>query len=137
MTGFLLGVAAVVVTLIQISTFFEPQEQGTGALIGEIAADIRQSAERAMRGEPAPGPEPAGISLGLIVTVGALVVAGIAVILGGIGLYRNEPHRPSYMAVGFGSSAFVLHFAFWLAVLICGIVLLTSIIRNLDGILGN
>jgi hypothetical protein len=38
------------------------------------------------------------------------------------------------MAVGFGVSAFVAQYVFWLAILICGTVLLISIIANLDSI---
>ena len=68
------------------------------------------------------------------ITTAALCTAAIAVALGGIGLYRNEPHRLSYMAVGVGVSAFFLQYVFWLAILICGVALLISIVGNLDSI---
>jgi hypothetical protein len=54
--------------------------------------------------------------------------------LGDVGLYRNEPHRLSYLAVGIGLSAFVMQYVFWLAILICGIALLISIVENLGSI---
>lgn len=132
--GFMLGVASLVVILVQLSAFFQPQEKTSGSIIGEIAADIKQSAARALKGEPAPKPTPPQQDYGRFVTIAALCVAGIAVALGGIGLYRNEPHRLSYMAVGIGLSAIVMQYMFWLAILICGVALLISIVRNLDTI---
>ena len=133
--GFMLGIVSLVVILIQLSVFFEPQEQSAGSTIGEIAAEIKLSAARALSGEPAPAPEPLPQDYARVITIAALCAAGIAAVLGGIGLYRNEPHRLSYMAVGFGVSAFVMQFVFWLAILICGIVLMISIIGNLGEIL--
>lgn len=134
--GFLLGVVSLVVILVQVSAFFEPQEKSSGTTIGEIAADIKQSAARAMAGEPAPERAPPPRDFGQIAMIAALCAAGVAVVLGSIGLYRNEPPRLAYMAVGAGFSAFAMLYVFWLAILICGVVLLISIIGNLDSILG-
>ena len=134
LVGFMLGIASLVVILIQLSAFFEPQEKSGASVIGEIAAEIKQSAARALAGEPAPKPTPRPPDYSQFITIAALCVAGIAVMLGGIGLYRNEPHRLSYMAVGIGVSALVVQYVFWLAIMICGIALLISIIGNLDGI---
>ncbi|MDB4110931.1 hypothetical protein N9571_00020 [Yoonia sp.] len=133
--GFMFGVASIVVILIQFSVLFEPQEKSAGSTIGEIAAEIRLSAARALSGEPAPEPEPLPQDYTWMITIAALCAGGVAVVLGGIGLYRNEPHRLSYLAMSFGISAFVMQFVFWLALLICGVVLLVSIIGNLDSIL--
>jgi len=136
LVGFILGIASLVVILIQFSAFFEPKEKSSGSVIGEIAADIKQSAARALAGEPAPERTPPPRDYSQFITIAALCVAGIAVVLGGIGLYRHEPHRLSYMAVGIGVSAFVVQYVFWLAILICGVALLISIIGNLDSIFG-
>ena len=132
--GFMLGIASLVVILIQISVFFEPQEKSSGSIIGEIAADIKQSAARVLAGEPAPEPTPLPQNYSQFITIAALCVAAVAVVLGAIGLYRNEPHLLSYMAVSFGVSSFVMQYMFWLAILICGVALLISIIGNLDSI---
>jgi hypothetical protein len=134
LAGFMLGIASLVVILIQLSAFFEPQEKSSGTVIGEIAAEIKQSAARVLAREPAPKPTPPPQDYSQFITIAALCVAGIAVVLGGIGLYRNEPHRLSFMAVGIGVSALVMHYVFWLAILICGVALLISIIGNLDSI---
>jgi hypothetical protein len=132
--GFLLGIASLVVILIQLSAFFEPQEQSSGSVIGEIAADIKQSAMRALSGDPAPEPTPPPKDFGQFITIAALCVAGLAVVLGGVGLYRNEPHRLSYLAVGIGVSAIVMQYVFWLAILFCSVALLISIVGNFDSI---
>lgn len=133
--GFLLGIASLLVVLIQTAAFFEPQEQSTASVIGEIAAEIKQSAARALSGEPAPEPIPAPRDYGQFITVAGLCISALAIALGAVGLYRNEPHRLSYLAMSAGFSAFIAVYLFWLAILICGVVLLVSIIGNLDSIL--
>ena len=134
LAGVMLGIASIIVILIQFSAVFEPQEKSSGMVIGEIAADIKQSAARALTGKPAPDPVAPRRDYRQFMTIAALCVAGLAAVLGSIGLYRNEPHRLSYMAVGLGISAFVMQYVFWLAILICGVALLISIIGNLDSI---
>ena len=132
--GFILGIASLVVILIQLTAVFEPQQKSSGTVIGEIAAEIKQTAARALKGEPAPEVVSPPKDNSQLITIAALCAAGIAVVLGGIGLYRNEPHRLSYMAVAVGGSAFVMQYVFWLALLICGMALLISIVGNLDSI---
>ena len=134
--GFMMGIVALVILLIQMSAFFEPQEKSTGTMIGEVAADIKMAAKRALSGEPAqePAPAPAPRDYTRAITIAALCIAGIAVALGAVGLYRNEPHRHSYMAIGIGLSAFIMQYVFWLVILVCGVVLLVSILANLDSI---
>lgn len=134
LAGFMLGITSLIVILIQLSAFFEPQEKSSGTVIGEIAAEIKQSAARVLAGEPAPEPTPPPQDYSQFITIAALCMAGIAALLGAIGLYRNEPHRLSYMAVGLGISAFVMQYVFWLAILVCGVAVLISIIGNLDSI---
>ena len=132
--GFMLGIVSLVIILIQLSAVFEPQDKSSGSTIGEIAAEIKQSAARALAGEPAPQQTPSPPDYSQFITIASLCLAAISAVLGGIGLYRNEPHRLPYMAVGFGVSAFVMQYVFWLALLICGVALLVSIIGNLDSI---
>lgn len=134
LVGFLLGVASLLVVLVQLSAIFEAPEPSGASVIGEIAVDIKDAAQRALTGQPAAEPTPQP-EYGLFITVAGLGLAGIAVALGGIGLYRNEPYRLSYLAVGTGLSAIVMVFVFWLAIVICGMVLIVAIVRNLDSIL--
>lgn len=134
--GFFLGAISLVILVIEMSAIFEdPPAKSAGTVIGEIAADIKQSAARALSGEPAPVAPPPPSNYGPMITVAALGMAGAAMVLGGIALYRHEPTRLPMLAVGFGVSAIVMHYVFWLAMLICAIVLLVSIINNLGDIL--
>ena len=133
--GFILGIVSLLVIFVQISAVFEPEEKSAGTKIGEMAAEIKQSAARVLAGEPAPAPEPPAQDYSQIITIAALCVAGAAIIAGGIALYRNEPHRLPYMAIGFGVSSFMFLFVFWLAILICGAAILISMMENLDSIL--
>lgn len=132
--GFLLAVASLSVILIQLSAYFQPAEASSATVIGEFAAEIRKSAEGALSGERAPAPVPKPLRIALIVNVVALVAAGVAIVLGGMGLYRNGPHRLSCLALGIGTSTFLVQCVFWLAILICGVVLLVSVIENLGDI---
>lgn len=134
LVGFLLSITSLVVVLIQLSAFFEPKEKSSATVIGEIAAEIKQSAARALTGKPAPEPSKQEPDYNKLITYIAIFMAGIAVVLGGIGLYRHEPHRLPYLAIGIGLSSIVMQFVFWLALIICSVVLLTTITKNLDGI---
>lgn len=135
--GFILGVVSVLVILIQISTIMEPDDtRSAGQVIGEIAADIRQSAQRALSGEPEPQRAPPPPDYSLAITVAALGAAALAVVLGGVAILRHEPPRLASMAIGLGMTAFVMQYVFWLAIIICGVFLLVSIIGNLGAILG-
>ncbi len=136
LAGFFLGAISLVILVIQMSAIFEePPAKSAGTVIGEIAADIRLSASRALSGEPAPVAPPPPPSYALMITIAALGMAGAAMALGGIALFRHEPTRLPTLAIGFGASAIVMHFVFWLALMICGIVLLVSIINNIGDIL--
>lgn len=134
--GFLLGVVSLVIIVVQMSAYFEPQEQTSGIVIGEIAAEIKQSAARVLAGEAAQERSAPPLEYSRYITICALVLAGCSVVSGAIGLYRNEPHRLSYLAIGVGFSAVVIQYVFWLAILICGVALLISILDNLDSIFG-
>ena len=135
--GFLLGVVALGIVVVQVSALFSEPEQSAAATIGEIAAEIRDSAKRALAGEPrpAPEPEPAGSAMELMALV-PYVLAGLAVMMGGVGLYRSEPKPLSFLAISFGVGAFVMYYAMWMAIMICGVVLLVAIIQNIGEILG-
>lgn len=141
LAGFFLAVASLLVVMLQLSSFFAPDpepQKTTGQVIGEIAADIRLSAQRALAGEPAPPPPPpapAAPDYSELVTNAAMAAAALAVILGGIALYRHEPARLPMLAVGIGLSAVVMQYFFWLAMVICAAVIIGAIINNIGDIL--
>ena len=134
--GFCFGACALLAAVMLTSGMMAPEpEQSIGTTIGEIARDIRQAATGGSK-SVAPVAEPSGFDgLGLLMIV-TPILAGVATVLGGISLYRHEPKTLSKMAIAMGLSAVAMQFAFWLAVLICGTVLLVSIMSNMGGILG-
>lgn len=133
--GLALGAAALAIVTLQMSALFAGPEPNPGSTIGAIAGEIREAAARAVLGHPQPDPQIERWTLKDYLGFVAPVLAGLATLVGGIGLYRQEAPRLATIAITFGVSAFVMQYVFWLAVMICGVVLLTTIIRNLDSIL--
>ena len=66
----------------------------------------------------------------------APVIAGVAVLMGGVGLFRREASPLPLMAIGFGIGAVVLQYAIWLALLMAGVCLMVAILNNLGSIFG-
>ena len=136
LAGLVLGALSLILVLAHFSDLLAPVDKSSGAVIGEIAAEMKQSAMRVLAGEPAPAPLPQEPDFAQAIALAALCIAGGAIMLGGIGLFRQGPQSLSYLAMGFGVSAIVMQYLMWMALLIAGVVLLICIIRNLDSILG-
>ena len=134
--GFLAGAAAFLLVLVQFYAGpFAPQ-QDVATSISEIAAEIRQSAMRAMAGEPQPAPVTAPWDIDRVLATAAAVLAGGAVILGLAALMRGELRRTASAAIGLGVAAVTFQFLTWLVLLIAGVILLSAIIYNIGDILG-
>ena len=137
--SFIFGVIALIAVTLSLSDVFtQEQEVSTATAIGEFAAEIRQSAQRALSGEeappPAPPPDRFDVHLALVIVVSA--AGGIAALLGAIGLFRREPSALAGIGMTLGIGAFVMQYLFWLALIIGGIVIIVAIINNIEGILG-
>lgn len=134
--GLLFGILAVFIVALHVSSLFEPAETSAATRIGEFAAEIRKSATRSMLGQPQPVPETPAMGLAVILAYAAPVLAAIATILGAVGLFRREPRTLSLLALAFGTGAFVMQYAVWLALLIAGAMIMMAILNNLGSILG-
>lgn len=131
--GFVFGVAALCAAVVLTSGMLAPvPEQSVGTLIGEMARDIRNAAT-GVASAPVENPT---MDLDALLAVLTPVLAVIAAVLGGISLFRHEPTALPKLAIGLGISAFVMQYAFWMAMLICGTVLLVAIVSNIGDILG-
>lgn len=132
------AIALVVVTLHMSGTFAEPKKSAA-TTIGEIAAEIRASAKRALSEGPSPAPEAASRTWTTerIMLFAGPVLAGVAAVLGAIGLFLREAPMLPGIAIAMGSTAFLMQLLFWLALVIGGICLLVTIIRNMDAIFGS
>jgi len=134
--GMIAGVIAVALVTFSLSGIFEGPKPPVATQIGEMAAEIRKAATRSMMGIEQPEPETPAMTVATLVTLAIPVLAGLAALAGAIGLFRREPRTLPLLAVGFGTSAFVMQYLFILALMIGGVVLLVTIINNIDGILG-
>lgn len=137
LTAFLFAVLALIAVSLHVSDAFGPPEKSAATAIGEIAAEIRDSARRAMSGEAPPAPPAAaGWDAERALMLAVPLLAGVAAFLGAVGLFRREPPTLPALAIGMGGAAFAMQYLFWLALIIGGVCLLVAIIGNIDGILG-
>jgi len=139
LAGFLLALIALVIAAIQVSAVLEPPKKASSVSIGEIAADIRDAAQRRLAGEEAPQEAPAvdqSIDMAQILTVIGTVLAVLGATAGAIGLYKSEPKNLPMLAIGVGIGAVVMQYIFWLALIICGVILLAAIVGGMEGIWG-
>lgn len=131
------GVAALAIAMLTVfGGPFSPQPS-VGQTIGEIAGDMRASALRAVRGEeqPPPVPQPWDIDRVLMVTAPLLAVGAIALSL--VSAIRREGLKLASYGAVLGVSAIVFQFVWWIALLICGMILLVSIMENFGDIIGS
>ena len=134
--GFFAGVAALALVIMIMNGVFDPPAKSVGTTIGELAAEIRSSAREALKNGPSPAPEAAATSLREIAMLAVPVLAAIAAICGAIGLFRREERSLPLLAIAVGGGAVLMQFAMWLALLICGMILMTRILSSMDGIIG-
>ena len=86
LSGFIVGVLALVVVGLLVSGQFDPPSKSVGTTVGEIAAEIKSSAKRALSGAPAPEPvEAQDPSLKDLLQLVLPVLAAMAAILGAVG----------------------------------------------------
>lgn len=134
--GFLFGALALIIVVVQFYVGpFAPQ-QSAGVSIGEMAAEISESATRALLGQEQPAPEARPWDIDRIIKAVSAVLAAFAVILGAVGFIFRESRRLTVAAVLLGVSAIILQFFVWLALAILGVILVGMILQFMDGILG-
>lgn len=137
LTGFFFGVVAIALAMAIINGAFDMPAKSTATTIGEFAAEVRNSARAALSGEATAAPVvEQAMNWREIATLAVTVLAGIAAICGATGLYRHEARSLPLLAIGAGSAAVVMQFAMWLALLICGVLLIGRILTTMDGIIG-
>jgi len=134
--GLALGGVALLIVMVHFwGGPFEAQPN-IGQRIGETAADIRQSAARALRGEPQPAPETQIWGIDRILQLSGPVLGAIAIFLGVVSLARREDRRVIAGSIGLGATAIGFQVFTWVVLLIAGVILLFGIMANLGSILG-
>ena len=136
LVGMVLGAIALVLTLFLHSAGPLDPQPTIGQSIGEIAADIRQSALRGLKGEPQPSPQAHPWNQDRILGTSAYVLAGLAVVLGILGFVLRENRRVALAAVGFGGLAIGFQLFVWTVMIIAGVIIIGYILANITEILG-
>jgi hypothetical protein len=131
-----LGAIALVTALVSVFAGpFTPQP-ATGVAIGELAAEIREAAQRALSGEAQPEPQvaPWDIDRFLAVAVPALGVTGLLLAI--TGFIRREPHRATLCATLICVGAMMAQFVLWAVLVIAGAIIIAAVLHNIGDILG-
>lgn len=131
-----IGTGALALVLAMLVIFagpFAPQ-QSVGTTIGDIAGDIVSAARRSVQGLEQPAPAPRGWDIDRILATLAPILGVGAVVLAVLSAVTREPWRLASYGAALGGAAIVVQVIWWVALLICGIVLLVAIIENLGGI---
>ncbi len=128
---------ALLIAVIHLSAGpFKPQEP-VSKTIAETAVAIKEAAKRAVTGEDLPAAEPAASrwDIDRVLDILVLVLAGIAMALAIFALLRKEPQTPAYVGFSLGVGVVLMAYLQWLALLICGAIILVAILNNLSDIL--
>lgn len=134
--SFAMGSLAVLLVLVHFwAGPFAPQERAS-VTIGEIAADIRQSALRKLKGESQPKPVAEPWDIDRVLKLVAAVLAGLAVVAGAASLVRRESWRPAVAGAALGVSAITFQFFAWAILIAVGAIIISAIIHNIGDILG-
>ena len=103
--------------------------------VADFILGVRDAILRRQSGELGPPQAPAWTlyDFSLLATP-AMGVVGILLAI--IGAARGEPGRFVAYGLFLGTAAVILQVFFWALLLICGVVLLVEVLRNLDSIIG-
>ncbi len=112
---------------------FSPQPS-IGTALGEFTADYINSALRGLKGVAQPEAVARTFDIDRFLAIGVSAFGVLSVVLGLIGLARKEPAQIVICGLSVGIAALTFQFVAWLALLICGIILLVSIIGNIGSI---
>lgn len=136
-SGFAMGAVALLLTLVVFwAGPFAPQHS-TGISLGELAADIAQSAARSVAGQPQPDPvsPPRNIDDYLEILVG--VVAGVAVVLGVAALVRHEHKRAAISGIALGGLAIGVQLFAYTVMMIAGALVVSAVVYALRDVFGD
>ena len=136
-TGFILGGAALILTLIVFwAGPFSPQ-QVAGVTLGELAADIAKSAARSVAGLEQPAPQPVARDIDDWLNIGVGALAGLAIVVGVAALIREERRRAAISGIALGGLAVGFQFFAWTVMMIVGGLVLMGLVYALRDAFGD
>ena len=129
LAGFMLALAAMVLVAIHLSSV---SDQPAQAEVPTVSDDQQQIMDE---DAPQPDASTSGVSaFGQLLMISGTVLAGLAAVAGGIGLFRNEPKNLSHLAIGIGVGSILLQYVFWLALIVAGMGLMVYIFNQIEGL---
>lgn len=133
MIGITAGAMALLLALIHFwGGPFAPQPS-LEQTVAETAVSIRDATIAALKGEPAPVPEPKpkGYDLDQILSLVTAVLGGAAVILAVLGIAFKEPRRVAGGAAALGAGAIAFQFAAFALGAIVFVILIVAVLGAL------
>lgn len=128
------GALALVLVFVQIvGPTLEPRPSAA-TQVGEMAGEIKRSAWRSFRGLPTPEPEVKSVPLWNYLALAAPILGIVAVVLALISGVSREDWRYQVYGAGFGTTAIVFQYFWWVALLVAGVLLLVAILNNIGDI---
>lgn len=134
-SAMLLGAAAVIIAIAYFwAAPLDPQPKLERS-IAELAVNVAKEVANVVRNKPAILEErPWGLDR--IVPLIAMIAGALALVLAAFGVVRHEQVRPLMMGAALGGGAIAFQFVGWVAMMVCGLVLVWIVVSNLAGILG-
>jgi len=129
------AIGALALCLVTVHFFagpFAPQ-QAVGTTVGELAAEIRDGALRALSGEAPPPPEPLPWDIDRVLRALAGVAGAGAVILGLLSLVRREPRALGGAATVLGGGAILFQLYAMTVMIVMAMLLVMAIARLVLG----
>ena len=123
------GAALLISMLVVFAGPFAPQ-QSIGTSVGQIIGEIAVSAMDTVRGEAPPAPEAQPWDIDRVLMIAGPVLAICGFIAAIVSTIKQDPWRMAAYGTAMGVAAITVQFIWWVAILICGILLLISIIEN-------
>lgn len=134
--SFLAGALALIMVLAHFWNGPIAPQQRPGVTVGEIAADIRQSAIRKLKGQPPPAPVAEPWTIDKTLKLIAALLAGTALVAGAASYVRKERLRAAVAGSLLGVSAITFQLFTWTILVIAGAIIIYAIIHNIGDILG-
>jgi len=134
--GLGMGAAALLMVLVHFWAGPFATQQRVAVTVGEIAADMRQAAVRKLKGLPQPKPVSVPWDSDSIMKLVAALLAGMAIIVGVVGLVRHEVWRPAAGGITLGVGAIAFQVFTWAILVVAGALIIVAIIQNFTDIIG-
>ena len=132
--GIALGALALAGAMIAIYAGpFAPQPK-PGVVLGEFAADFVASAMRGFEGTAQPAPVAPARTIDDVIAIAVSAGSVLSIVLAIVAFARREPVRLGIGALALGGAAVTFQFVTWVALLICGVILMASVINNVGAL---